>query len=74
MNGASGARYGEFREVSLVEIVVLIVVILVEKKSEKVFHSCWFSSSQSSEWRSSSEISEIFHLFAAEEVLLSCCR
>ena len=42
VNGASGAGYGEIREVSLVEIMVLI---LVAKTSEKVFAQLLVSSS-----------------------------
>ena len=66
VNGASGAGYGEFKEVSLAEILVFIMVIFVAKKSEVLqnfqFYSSVLVSSRSAEWRSSLEI---FYLFVA---------
>ena len=45
LNGVSGDGIGELRERSLVRIVALMVLILEWKKSEKVQHSFWFSTS-----------------------------
>ena len=67
LKGVSGAEFGEFKVINLVEIVVLIKFIFDRKKFENVLHSFWFYSSvlvwsRSAECRTSLAI---FHLFAA---------